>query len=244
LASDGLEALSFPEVAPDGNTVFFVAARHQVEPASRAPIPHTKTDAWEVTRFAVALFRDLTKRRANRPQVRWYKDLDVPQLHNKIQGFEAIGQTIHERSAGLVSSLIVSHPFPNANHRTSLDLARYYIASHGIIWPYELRGRGRGRLHRETGRRNRSLSKASTCSRSSATNLSFGRRCVTGTRRWKSDQTPNGTSRSRTWNCGTTNCSNATALCASRPLLGSAMPMSKTPCGQRHRTALPGGLPG
>ena len=150
LVADGLEALGYTDVAPDGKTLFFVAARHHVEPTSRAGIPHTRSAAWDVTRFAIALFRTLTKDRAGRPPVRWYKDLDVQTLHSKIQGFETLGNTNGERAAALLSSLIVAHPFPNANHRTSLDLVRYYFASLGIQWPYELRGAGRDRFHRDT----------------------------------------------------------------------------------------------
>jgi hypothetical protein len=150
LAADGLSVVGFEEPTPDGRTGYFVAARHDVEPTSRSPIPHDYAPAWQVTRFAVALFRNLTKNRAGHPPVRWYKGLDVRALYGRIQAFAGQRGSLVERGAWLLSELIVTHPFPNANHRTALDLVRYYFRLHDVQWPFELRGKGKDRLHRET----------------------------------------------------------------------------------------------
>lgn len=54
-------------------------------------------------------------------------------------------------AARLMSRVIVAHPFPNANHRTSIGLARRYLWKEGIDWPpYSLRGRGIDRFIAET----------------------------------------------------------------------------------------------
>lgn len=149
LVASGLETYGFSEVTPAGHEAFFVAARHSVEPSTRSAIPHDHSPAWEVTRFAVFLFRQLTKTRDG-TRVRWYKGLDVPALHGRIQAFAGQRGDLASRASWLLSDLIVTHPFPNANHRTSLDLLRYYLYAHDIQWPYELRGQGRTRFHRQT----------------------------------------------------------------------------------------------
>ncbi|MCA1819220.1 MAG: hypothetical protein LC620_04080 [Halobacteriales archaeon] len=82
--------------------------------------------------------------------MRWYKELDIDNLHACIRRLRWRGSRL-DVAAGLMSSLIVAHPFPNANHRTSLFLARLYLESVGSRWPvYNLQGRGAERFFRDT----------------------------------------------------------------------------------------------
>lgn len=101
--------------------------------------------------MAIQVFRDTVRaaRRGNRA-VRWYKGLDVEGLHRCIRRYEW-NQTRQEVASHILSTTIIAHPFPNANHRTSLALARLYLASAGVSWPsYDLRGKGAARLFRDT----------------------------------------------------------------------------------------------
>ena len=98
--------------------------------------------------MAVEVFRTVT--RAVRGGVRWYKRLDVEALRKTILRYRWTGSTL-DVCAGILSTTVVAHPFPNANHRTSVYLARILLASRGITWPaYTLRGRGVRRFVRDT----------------------------------------------------------------------------------------------
>lgn len=141
----------FTRPAPSGTVLYHVGARHAVTPASRAGIPHDHSAAWEATRLAVTTFR-ATLRAAKRKggAARWYKDLDVGALHKCIQRY-SWGGTHVEVASGILSSTIIAHPFPNANHRTSIALNRLYLEAVGITWPrYDLRGNGAARFFKDT----------------------------------------------------------------------------------------------
>ena len=74
--------------------------------------------------------------------VRWYKGLDIAALHRCMTSYNWRA-TYLDVSSDILSSTIVTHPFPNANHRTATSLTRLFLGSTGITWPhYELRGRG------------------------------------------------------------------------------------------------------
>lgn len=93
--------------------------------------------------MAIQLFRNVGPSR-------WYKGLEVNKLRQTLQGVNWQGSHL-DVSGRIMSTLILAHPFPNANHRTSIFLARKYLASVGIEWPhYTLRGRGTQRFIRET----------------------------------------------------------------------------------------------
>lgn len=52
-------------------------------------------------------------------------------------------RAIEEVAAGILSDTILTHPFPNVNHRTSLTIMRDYLESVGVTWPrYSLKGQG------------------------------------------------------------------------------------------------------
>lgn len=151
LEGDGMKTWVFENTAPSGKTLHFVAARHDVEPASRAGIPQDHSAHWEATRMAVQIFRE-TLRAANKGgrSTRWYKKLDVEALHACLQKYRWNGTRL-QVAASILSTTIIVHPFPNANHRTSISLARYYLTAEGIKWPkYTLRGEGANRLFRDT----------------------------------------------------------------------------------------------
>src|SRR5207248_4698004 len=119
--------------------------------AARAGIPQDHSADWEATRMAIQVFRG-TVRAATKGgrSTRWYKALDVESLHACIQRYRWSGTRL-QIAASMLSTTILIHPFPNANHRTSLSLARYYLASEGITWPkYTLRGEGAKRFFRNT----------------------------------------------------------------------------------------------
>ena len=98
--------------------------------------------------MAVEVFQRTT--RAVAGGVRWYKRLDVEGLRKCIQRYGWNG-TCLDVAAGILSSTVVAHPFPNANHRTAVSLCRLYLGSVGITWPhYDLRGRGVRRYVRDT----------------------------------------------------------------------------------------------
>lgn len=142
---------AFSDVAPDGNDWFHVSARHDVTPQARAVgIPHERTAIWEAVRMGVQSFREVNRGAGGRGAVRWYKNLDISALKRSLQGIDWNGSHV-DVSSRIVSDLILAHPFPNANHRTAIFLARKYLSSAGIDWPrYSLRGRGIDRFHRDT----------------------------------------------------------------------------------------------
>lgn len=151
LEAKGLIVHSFQLPAPSGTALHHVAARHAVQPAARAGLPHVHTADWEATRMAAAAFRHVLRAaRGIGIATRWYKALDVESLHACIRRYRWHGSRL-EVAAHILSSTVVAHPFPNANHRTSLYLARLYLESAGVEWPhYSLRGRGAARFHRDT----------------------------------------------------------------------------------------------
>lgn len=151
LEEAGMRVYAFADRAPDGDDWFHVAAKHDVTPRGRATgIPHDHTALWDAVRMSVQAFREVNRGALGRGGVRWYKDLDVDVLRRTLQRIDWTGSHL-DVATRIVSDLILAHPFPNANHRTSIFLARKYLASVEINWPsYSLRGRGNQRLHRET----------------------------------------------------------------------------------------------
>lgn len=146
-----MRVYAFSEPAPNGDEWFHVTARHDVTPRTRAAgIPHERTVLWDAVRMGVQAFREVNRGAKKRGPVRLYKDLDIQALQRALQSLDWNGSHL-EVASRIVSDIILAHPFPNANHRTSIYLARKYLASVGINWPhYTLRGRGAQRLHRET----------------------------------------------------------------------------------------------
>ncbi len=150
LEDDGLDTYVYADTTPSGERAFFLAVRRTIEPDVRAGIPHHHSVDWEAVRMAVDLFRSIMRKAQGKAAFRWYKQLDVPLLHRKIQTFDWSGTHL-DVASGIITDLILAHPFPNANHRTSIHFARNYLLVCGLRWPqYNLQGRGHARLHRET----------------------------------------------------------------------------------------------
>lgn len=143
LAKADLEVYVMDIVSPRTTQLFGVAARHDVEPTRRTGIPRRHTTDWEATRMAVEAFRrTLGAASSGGTKVRWYKGLDIPALHRCMMSFNWRGTHL-DVSSDILSSIIVTHPFPNANHRTAIALTRLFLGSASISWPhFELRGRG------------------------------------------------------------------------------------------------------
>lgn len=151
LRQDGMNVYAFADNAPNGRELFFVAARHDVERAPRASIPHERTPAWDAVRIGTEVFRRV-ERSAKRAGhgFSWYKPLEEERLRDCVNRWHWQG-THQEVAADIVSKTIQTHPFPNANHRVSILLGRVYLDTVGIRWPrYSLRGRGARRFHRDT----------------------------------------------------------------------------------------------
>ena len=147
LRREGFQVATFDLTSPAGHPLFAVAARHDVAPIPRAGIPQVHTADWEATRMAIQVFRSVA--RATGGGLRWYKVLDVQGLRRCVLQYGWTG-TVLDVGAGIISTTIVAHPFPNANHRTSLALGRLFLASRGNVWPrYDLRGRGVARFIRD-----------------------------------------------------------------------------------------------
>lgn len=143
MKNSGLEARQMELTSPRMIKLFAVLAKHDVRPTRRTGIPRSHTTDWEATRMCIEAFRQ-TMHAAGRGgrAVRWYKGLDVAALHRCVTSYNWRG-TFLEVTADILSSTIVTHPFPNANHRTAISLARLYLGSQEISWPFfELRGRG------------------------------------------------------------------------------------------------------
>ena len=143
MKNSGLETCQIELMSPKMNKLFAVLAKHDVSPTRRTGIPRSHTTDWEATRMCIEAFRR-TVVAAGRAgtTVRWYKGLDVATLHRCVTSFNW-GGTLLEVTADILSSIIVAHPFPNANHRTAISLVRLYLGSQEIPWPsFELRGRG------------------------------------------------------------------------------------------------------
>ena len=148
LRQEGFQIATFDLTSPAGHPLFAVAARHDVTPIPRAGIPQVHTADWEATRMAVEVFRRTV--RAAPKGVRWYKGLDIEGLRRCIRSYDWTG-THRAVATGILSKTILAHPFPNANHRTSLYLTRMFLLSLGLPWPsYELRGRGIRRFTHDT----------------------------------------------------------------------------------------------
>lgn len=143
LARADLEVMLMDLVSPKTTQLFVVAAKHDIEPTRRTGIPRRHTTDWEATRMAVEAFRrTLGAASRSGTRVRWYKGLDIPALHRCIMSFNWRG-TYLDVSSDILFSTIVTHPFPNANHRTAISLTRLFLGSATIAWPhFELRGRG------------------------------------------------------------------------------------------------------
>ncbi len=148
LLSEGYVVEELTDKAPDGSELHFVAAHHHVTPTLRSPLPHSKRADLEATRMALAVFRGVIRAdKRRRGPTRWYKGLDVDGLTAAIKAYSWTGSVL-DVAAQILSTTVVRHPFPNANHRTSQLLTRLYLESVGIRWPpYELRGRGMHRLY-------------------------------------------------------------------------------------------------
>lgn len=150
LEDDGMDTYVYADNTPSGERAFFVAARRKIDPDVRAGIPHQHSVDWEAVRMAVDLFRSIMRKAQGKAAFRWYKKLEVALLHRKIQSFEWSGTHL-DVASGIITDLILAHPFPNANHRSSIHFARNYLIVCGIKWPhYNLQGHGHQRLHRET----------------------------------------------------------------------------------------------
>lgn len=150
LETDGLDTYVYADDTPSGERGFFVAARRKIDPDVRAGIPHQHSVDWEAVRMAVDLFRSIMRKAQGKAAFRGYKKLDVPLLHRKVQSFDWSGSHL-DVASGIITDLILAHPFPNANHRSSIHFARNYLLVCGIKWPhYNLQGCGHQRLHRET----------------------------------------------------------------------------------------------
>jgi hypothetical protein len=123
-----MHVLRDQETSPHGTPLFLVAARHDVTPAARAGLPQRHTVDWEATRMALEVFRQITRAaRRNRGPVRWYKGLDVESLHACMQRYDWKGTKL-DAASSILSTTILMHPFPNANHRTSIALASTLLA--------------------------------------------------------------------------------------------------------------------
>lgn len=150
LLAAGLRPMLLEDASPSGHPVFLVAAQHDVDVKSRAALPHYKDVPWRAAAFSIDLFRRILRSSYGRPVRRWYKALEPEKIRATYQRMDWSGSNL-DVAARIITNLILAHPFPNANHRTSIDLGRLYLLSVGIAWPaYELRGRGRNRFFRET----------------------------------------------------------------------------------------------
>ncbi|MFA5860068.1 MAG: hypothetical protein WDA16_00085 [Candidatus Thermoplasmatota archaeon] len=147
----GKLVIAYTLTAPDGSTLYAVAAREPVVRQRRANIPHDRTVPWQAVRIALDAFRSAEREtRASGAPLRWYKKLEVDKLRRVLLGYDWSGSKLDVASR-MMSTTILTHPFPNANHRTSITLAKYYLASEGVQWPpYSLRGRGIDRFIAET----------------------------------------------------------------------------------------------
>lgn len=147
----GKVVISYALEAPGGATLHAVAAREPVVRQNRARIPHDRSVPWQGVRMALESFRSAEREtRASGTPLRWYKKLEVEKLRRVLIGYDWSGSKL-DVAARMMSTTILTHPFPNANHRTSISLARLYLESEGVTWPpYSLRGRGIDRFIAET----------------------------------------------------------------------------------------------
>lgn len=149
--SRGRLVIEFEQPAPSGRILHAVAAREYAVRQRRARIPQEWTAPWLGARVALEAFRLAERGAAARGRhLRWYKPLEEEKLHALMTRYDFRGTRL-DVAARLMSDTILAHPFPNANHRSSISLARTWLESEGVGWPaYSLRGRGIGRLIRET----------------------------------------------------------------------------------------------
>lgn len=147
----GWLVIEYEQVSPSGRTLHAVAAREYAVRQRRARIPQDWSAPWLGARVALEAFRLAERGAAARGRrLRWYKPLEEDKLHALMTLYDLRGSRL-DVAARLMSDTILAHPFPNANHRSSISLARTWLESEGVDWPpYSPRGRGIGRLIRET----------------------------------------------------------------------------------------------
>jgi hypothetical protein len=139
----GIKVLRLELASPKGTTLHAVAGVYDVQKKVRTGLPHRKTVDVLAVAIAASFFRMLVRAAsvAGR-KIRWYKHFDVESLRRCMASYQWRG-SIEEVAAGILSDTILTHPFPNVNHRTSLTIMRDYLESVGVTWPrYSLKGQG------------------------------------------------------------------------------------------------------
>lgn len=103
------------------------------------------------TRVAIETFRAIVRAARRKGNAfRWYKELEEERLKACVESWHWDG-TVEEVASDILSKTVQAHPFPNANHRTSLAITRLYLDAAGLDWPpYSSRGRGIDRFHQAT----------------------------------------------------------------------------------------------
>jgi hypothetical protein len=147
----GKVVIRYEIAPPSGPVLFAVAGRRAPIRQRRGRVPHEYSAPWMAVRLALEAFRAAERAAKTRgTPLRWYKELDERTLHTTLQQMSWHGSLV-DVAARFVSNLVIAHPFPNANHRTSTALARLYLEAEGVSWPpYSLKGRGIDRFIRET----------------------------------------------------------------------------------------------
>lgn len=150
LEEKGLEVASFGFRAPDDESMTAIGVHKDPDVPDRTGIPHKHSSDWDYVRIVAHVFRRRLRKDPGR--VRFYKPLDVEEIHKLAHGLQFDG-TILNVASGLLSRPILKHALPNANHRTHLDVTRLYLKFQDIAWPhYDIRGGGSKRFWRDINR--------------------------------------------------------------------------------------------
>ncbi len=98
----------------------------------------TKNEAEKLTEILTNLHKVVvlvaTKERGRRPTE--YKNFEPYKIQRFFESYDPKDKTCFDVVADIVSTLLRAHPFPNANHRTMLSVAKGILEANGFSFPW------------------------------------------------------------------------------------------------------------
>jgi len=97
-----------------------------------------KPDAERLTEILIGLHQgvviEVTERRGRAPTK--YKNFEPYKIERFFESYDSQNKTLFDIAADVVSILLRAHPFPNANHRTMLLVAKGIFEANGFSFPW------------------------------------------------------------------------------------------------------------
>lgn len=97
-----------------------------------------KAEAEKLTEIIINLHKgvvlEVTKQRGRAPTK--YKKFEPYKIQRFLESYDLDNETIFDVAADVISTLLRAHPFPNANHRTMLLVAKGIFEANGFSFPW------------------------------------------------------------------------------------------------------------